>query len=223
MKSRRKGVFLVTKVGARKGDEAMRIIEGSLKRLQTTQLDLIHVHGLQDEDDLKAVEANDGVLKVLYKLRDQKVTRFIGITCHHDPHALKAALEHNDFDSTQMALNAARVGPTKSFNDPWNECFETIALPVAQRKNMGITAMKVFGQDKLAGAAPAGTLVRYAMSLPVAAAIIGMPALKYIEENVHTAKSFVPMPEDEMRNLSRTLAAKHKVALDQFFHKHIDC
>jgi hypothetical protein len=122
-----------------------------------------------------------------------------------------------------MALNAARVGPTKSFNDPWTECFETIALPVAQSKNMGITAMKVFGQDKLQGAAPAGTLVRYAMSLPVAAAVVGMPSLKYIDDNVHTAKSFVPMPQDEMRNLSRALAAKHKLALDRFFHHHVDC
>ncbi len=222
MKSRRKGVFLVTKVERRKGDEALRIIEGSLQRLQTDHLDLIHVHGLQDEDDLNQVEAKDGLLNALYKLRDQKVARFIGVTCHNDPHVLKAALEHNDFDCTQMALNAARVGPTKNFDDPWNECFETIALPVARGKNMGITAMKVFGQDKLADAAPASTLIRYAMSLPVAAAIIGMPKLAYIDENVQVAKSFTPMPEDEMRNLSHDLAAKYKVALDRFFRGHTD-
>jgi len=223
MKTRRKGVFLVTKVERRDGDEALRIIEGSLKRLQTDHLDLIHVHGLMDDDDLKAVEAKDGVLNTLYKLRDQKVTRFIGVTCHNDPHVLKAALEHNDFDCTQMALNAARVGPTKSFSDPFNECFETIALPVARGKNVGITAMKVFGQEKLVGAAPEETLIRYAMSLPVAAAIIGMPKLEYIEQNVRVAKSFSPMPEDEMRNLSRDLAAKHKLALDKFFQTHVDC
>jgi aryl-alcohol dehydrogenase-like predicted oxidoreductase len=88
---------------------------------------------------------------------------------------------------------------------------------------MGITAMKVFGQEKLSGAAPPETLVRYAMSLPVAAAIIGMPKLEYIEANAAVAKNFSPMPEDEMRDLSRDLAAKHKVAMDRFFHSHIDC
>jgi predicted aldo/keto reductase-like oxidoreductase len=87
---------------------------------------------------------------------------------------------------------------------------------------MGITAMKVFGQDKLAGAAPASTLIRYAMSLPIATAVIGMPKLAYIGENVHVAKNFTPMPEDEMRNLSRDLAEKYKLALDSFFHGHID-
>jgi aryl-alcohol dehydrogenase-like predicted oxidoreductase len=223
MKTRRKGVFLVTKVQPRNGDEAMRIVEGSLKRLQTDHLDLIHVHALMDADDLQAVEAKDGVLKTLYKLRDQKVTRFIGVTCHNDPHVLKAALEHNDFDCTQMALNAGRIGPTKTFSDPLHECFETIALPVARGKNMGITAMKVFGQEKLSGAAPSNTLIRYAMSLPVAAAVVGMPKLSYIEENVHVAKSFSPMPAEEMQNLSRDLAAKHKLAMDNFFRAHVDC
>src|SRR6266542_443469 len=35
----RKGIFLATKINKRPGDEAMRILEGSLKRLQTDQVD----------------------------------------------------------------------------------------------------------------------------------------------------------------------------------------
>jgi len=57
MQTRRKGLFLATKIEARKGDEAQRILEGSLKRLHTDHLDLIHVHSLTDENDLAAVEA----------------------------------------------------------------------------------------------------------------------------------------------------------------------
>ncbi len=88
----------------------MKILEGSLKRLQTDQIDLIHIHDLKGDDDLAAIEAKDGVLAVLRKLRDQKVTRFIGVTSHTDPTVLKTALERHDFDCTQMALNAALVG-----------------------------------------------------------------------------------------------------------------
>jgi predicted aldo/keto reductase-like oxidoreductase len=223
MKSRRKGVWLVTKIDERKADDALRRVEGSLKRLETDHLDLIHVHDLHSEEDLRAIEAKDGVLKALHRLRDEKVTRFIGVTCHHDPHCLKSALEHNDFDCTQMALNAARVGPTKKFADPFEECFETIALPVALRKKMGVTAMKIFGQDVLVGAAPAEQLVRYVMSLPVATAVIGMPKPEHLEENVRLAKSFTPMAPEEMRSLSTRLAASHKRALDRFFENHIDC
>jgi hypothetical protein len=32
--------------------------------------------------------------------------------------------------------------------------FETVALPVALRKKMGVTAMKIFAQDVLVGQAP---------------------------------------------------------------------
>ena len=78
LKHRRKGIFLATKINKRKGDEAMKILEGSLKRLQTDHLDLLHIHDLKGEDDLAAIEAKDGVLAVVRKMRDQKVARFIG-------------------------------------------------------------------------------------------------------------------------------------------------
>ena len=44
MKTRRKGIFVATKINKRSGDEAMRVLEGSLKRLQIDQIDLIHIH-----------------------------------------------------------------------------------------------------------------------------------------------------------------------------------
>src|SRR5581483_11109665 len=220
---RRNGTWLATKIDERKGDQAMRTVEACLKRLQTDHLDLVHVHGLADENDLKAVEAKDGVLNVFYKLRDQKVARFIGVTCHDDPHVLKAALEHNDFDCTQMALNAARVGMTRNSANPLADSFETVALPVALNKKMGVTAMKIFAQEKLLNETSVDNLVRYAMSLPVAAAVIGMPKLDLLEHNVNIARNFKPMPKDEMHRISGELAAQHKASLDQFFHNHVDC
>jgi hypothetical protein len=56
----------------------------------------------------------------------------------------------------------------------------------------------------------------------VAAAVVGMPKLDYIEENVRVAKNFKPMPPEEMKNLSNRLAAANKVALDRFFAHHAD-
>lgn len=44
------------------------------------------------------IEVKGGPLDQIPKLRDQKVTRFIGITSHADPAALKTALERHDFD-----------------------------------------------------------------------------------------------------------------------------
>jgi predicted aldo/keto reductase-like oxidoreductase len=229
MKTRRNGVFLVTKCNVRDGDAASRMIEGSLKRLQTDHLDLIHIHGLTDEDDLTAIEANDGVLNVLLKLRDQKVTRFIGITSHTDPTVLRTALERHDFDCTQMALNAAMAamksgsGGNMAINTAMKTSFETVALPVAAKKNLGVIAMKVFAQGNLEGQAPVAKLIQYSLSLPgVKVAVAGMPKLEYLEENVRIAKAYQPMPPAEMHDLSHTLSSKNKEALDRFFSNHVD-
>jgi len=225
MKTRRKEVFLATKVPPRGADQAMRSIEASLKRLRTDHVDLLHIHGLGDEKDLAAAE--EGVLKVLYRMRDQKVTRFIGITCHAYPAVLRTALERHDFDATQMALNAARIGaarlrPREEALDPLARGFENVALPVALRKKMGVIAMKVFAQDKLASKAPAGKLVQYSLSLPVTAIVIGMPKLEHIDENIRLVKTLKKMPPQEMRSLSQKLIATEKASLDRYFAHHAD-
>lgn len=213
---RRDKVFLVTKVGARDADGAARMIEGSLKRLKADYVDLLHIHSLTSEQDLIAAEA--GVLKVLYKLRDQKVARNIGITCHTNPEVLKMALERNDFNSTQMALNAGRLGMV----DGMPRSFEQIALPVALKKKMGVTAMKVFAQEKLLGETSIENLVRYSMSLPVASAVCGMPKLEHIDQNIAIAKAFRPMPRLEMDQLTNQIAEHKKLAIVDFFHDHQD-
>lgn len=218
LRTRRKEVFLASKLTKRDYDGAMRGMEASLKRLQTDHVDLIHVHGLEDAADLEKVSAKGGVYEALLKIRDQKMARFIGITCHSDPEALRTALERHDFDCTQMALNAGQRGMNRHFHTS----FETVALPVAVRKKMGIIAMKVFAQEKLLGQAPPEKLISYALSLPITAAVIGMPTLANLEENIGVAKAFKPLSPEEMRRLSGELSARNKVALDSFFCHHID-
>jgi uncharacterized protein len=230
-KTRRKEFFLATKIEPRDGDTARRILEGSLRRLQTDQIDLIHVHGLQDADDLAKVEAKDGVLNALYKLREQKVTRFIGITSHYNPTVLKAAIERHDIDCVQMALNAALQGMTSGshrmvLNPAMHGSFQQIAVPAARRKNLGILAMKVMGQEELLGTGPgksdAARLLQYTLSLPVDAAVVGMPSLEIIKRNAAWAQTFTPMRQREMHAFSRRVADANKLALDAKFRDHID-
>jgi predicted aldo/keto reductase-like oxidoreductase len=217
LQAKRKDCFLVTKIDARDYDKAWTLIEGALKRLRTDQVDLMHVHSLAEANDLEAVEK--GVLKALQKAKEQKLTRFIGVTCHTNPVILKQALERHEFDCTQMALNAARIGNVKGRP----RSFEEIALPVALKKGMGVTAMKIFGQEKLLNTTSIQNLVRYSMSLPVAATVIGMPQLEHIDANVAIAKNFQPMKSDEMKKLYESLPGEAVWAMNQFFADHRDC
>lgn len=227
IKSRAKKPFLATKLSNRNGDEAARIVEQSLTALQVDRVDLIHIHSLTTEEDLARIEAKGGVLEQLLKLRDQKMTRFIGITSHTDPHVLKTALERHDFDCTQMALNGALVGMKSGAggmvpNKAMPPSFETVALPVAASKRMGVLAMKVFAQDALLTEAKPEKLLYYSLSLPVTATVVGMPKLAHIEENVQMAKRFTPLSQSEMERISGTLSMKYKAQLDRFFSSHVD-
>ena len=223
MPARRNTVFLATKVSVRDGDEAWKSIEGSLRRLNTDHVDLLHIHNLQGEDDLANVEKKGNVLDMVRKARDQKMARFIGVTSHTDPAVLKTALERHDFDCTQMALNAAKAGMAKgvsAYGEVHEQSFETMALPVAVRKKMGIIAMKVFAQDQLK--APAKDLMRYSLSLPVTACVVGMPKIEFVEENIAIAKAFQPMNRQDMQRISGELVPTHKAKIDAFFADHVD-
>jgi len=226
MKTRRKEVFLATKFSGRKADEAKRMIETSLQRLQTDHVDVLHIHGLGAPDELAEIEAPDGALKALYWARDQNMTRFVGVTGHQDPHTLATALERHDFDCTQMALNAGLTRmefgvKTTAIPMPHGN-FEDVALPMANRKKLGVIAMKVFGQEWLLGKAPVEKLIYYSMSLPVSAAVIGMPKREYVRQNAELAWNFAPLPESEMHRISGSIADEHKTAMAEFFSNHHD-
>jgi predicted aldo/keto reductase-like oxidoreductase len=224
MATRRKEVILATKIPGRTADQARRQIELSLKRLKTDKLDVMHIHALKNAEDLAAIEAPEGVLKAFYEAREQKVTRAIGITCHADPAALQKALERHDFDCTQMALNAGLASMTDSMKTApaGANSFEHLALPVATKKQLGVIAMKISGQEHLLASAPFEKLLAYALSLPVSLASVGMPHLEHIEQNVTLAKAFTPMSEQQRQRLQESIESSKKEAMQRFFSKHED-
>jgi aryl-alcohol dehydrogenase-like predicted oxidoreductase len=227
MATRRKEVILATKIPGRTADQARREIELSLKRLRTDHLDVLHVHALKNAADLAAIEASGGVLEALHEARDQRITRAIGITSHADPLAMRDALERHDFDCVQMALNAGLAvmedAPGGMKAKPLgSDSFERLALPVAVRKGMGVIAMKVFGQDQLLSATTPEQMLRYALSLPVSLASLGMPRVQHIEQNASFARSFVSMSPRQRRRLRESVSQEHRHAMLQFFTNHID-
>jgi predicted aldo/keto reductase-like oxidoreductase len=226
LKTRKKDFFLVTKIGGdRSYDDTMRLIERSLKNLGVSQVDLMHIHALGDERDLAAIEAPQGQLKAIQRAKEQKLTRFIGVTCHQNPQVLRTALTRHAFDSTQMALNIAQIGNAAPSDKPGQGMtgasgFEAVAMPVAVQKRMGLTAMKIFAQEKLLGHAAPEMLLRYGMTLPVAATTVGMPQLAYIDSNLVVAKNFKPLSPDEMKRLPAGVSAHMRASIDRFFADH---
>lgn len=231
MKTRRNEVFLATKTQARTYDDVMTRIEESLKRLNTDHVDLLHFHSLQGMDDVEAI-ADNKAIDAMYRIRDEGMARFIGVTSHTDPEALAAALERYDFNCTQMALNAALQGMQNGqgkmiLNPAMPTSFEDVALPVARKKKLGVLAMKAFGQEDLLpdpnDHAHAARLLRYSLSLEgVSAAVVGCPQHTHLQQNLATARSFKPMPANERKSFSGEMSERYKQALDLKFQSHVD-
>lgn len=194
MKYRRKEVFLASKTHDRTYDGSMRLLEKSLKNLQTDHLDLWQIHNVRasELENLDKLFAADGVVKAMEKARDQKIVRFIGFTGHENPDVLKAMAERYQFDNVLVALNAA-----DKHYDPFIEKF----LPSAVEKKMGIVGMKIPARDRIfahGGIITIREAMEYVMTLPVSTIIIGIDDIPQLEENINIALNFKPLTADRM-------------------------
>jgi predicted aldo/keto reductase-like oxidoreductase len=76
---------------------------------------------------------------------------------------------------------------------------EEALLPVAQRNEVGVIAMKVYGHGELQERELA---LRYSLGLPgVSLAILGMDDEAQIDENVRLAQKLTPLSENELERL----------------------
>jgi uncharacterized protein len=193
LKGRRDKVFLSTKIDARTRKEAQDEIRGCIARLQVDCIDLIQLHGVNDDATLEQVLAPDGALAAILDARKAGLVRFAGISNHFNPRVLRRALELYDFDTVLMP-----VGCLDNLLDP----FTTEVLPLARERNTGTIGMKVFGHGVIDGPAP--DAVRFALAQPVAVTLVGMNAIAQLEENVALASPLVPLsPEEEKRLFDR--------------------
>lgn len=194
LKYRRKEVFLASKTHDRTYDGSMRLLEKSLRQLNTDQLDLWQIHNVRmaEMETLDRITGEGGVLKAMIKARDEKMIRFIGFTGHEGPDVLNALYERFPFDNVLVAINAA-----DKHHDPFIEKF----LPNAVSKGMGIVGMKIPARDRIfsnGGIITMKEAMEYVMTLPVSTIIVGIDKIAELEENIRIARDFKPLTADEM-------------------------
>jgi aryl-alcohol dehydrogenase-like predicted oxidoreductase len=214
MKNRRREVFLASKTADRTYDGSMRLLEKSLKQLNTDHLDLWQLHNVQTRQQTDQIFADDGAIKALEKARSEGAVRFLGITGHFEPMVLVDAITRYQFDTILMAVNAA---------DRHYLSFIEHLLPVALKLRMGIIGMKVAVRGrmlsswtpppleqqperlrtKLPGTLSMQDALCYNMSLPVSTTIVGCDNVEQLEQNVKWASEFTPLNEEQMAELER--------------------
>jgi len=228
MKTRRQDAFLATKTKERTRDGSLRMIETSLKLLNTNHVDLWQLHDIGLPEEVNAIFAKGGAMEALREMQQQKVVRFLGVTGHYRPEALMDAVNRHPFDTILMALNAA---------DTHIHSFTDQLLPLVVEKQMGIIGMKVPARGRLlsswtppplekqqhswegsAIATRSGVLkmaeaMRFTLSLPVSTVIIGCDNIAQLEENVQIAREFTPLSQSQMAAFNELAAPVAKQSL----------
>ena len=194
LKGIRDEVIVATKTLRYDKKGALEQLEGSLKRLRMERVDVWQFHALHSKAQMDKFLGKGGGLEAAIEAKKAGKVRFVGITGHADPADFVDAMARHAFDTLLIPLNCI---------DPHHRSFEELALPVANKKEVGVVAMKVFCSGRLPAKkiVDAEACLQYTYGLPIATCIVGCDTVKQVELAAHVA-----------RNL-KTLDAKQRAAL----------
>jgi len=120
---------LATKTASRTKSESLDDFKSSLHRLKTDRLDLIQLHGIDDDKTLQKAIGSGGSLEMCKNARSERLVDFIGIT-GHKPRVLIEAIKTNEFDTVLVPLN---VLTRQALDD---------LIPLAKDLDVGVVIMK---------------------------------------------------------------------------------
>jgi len=173
----RKQIFLNSKTEQRTYDGVMKEIEISLKTLKTDYLDLYCMHGIDKVEDVDTLLSPSGGYKAFQKLKNEGVIKYMGFSFHKWNDASQKCFKEFDVDAILCVINAAK------FNGN-----EDGILPLAVKRDIGIIAIKIMGQNALIGNVSGNDLLRFALTLPVSVANVGIDGFAPLESCVEVGK-----------------------------------
>jgi aryl-alcohol dehydrogenase-like predicted oxidoreductase len=112
---------------------AMKMLEESLRRLQTDHLDLWQIHGVVFENDPDLFIRPNGAAEALRLAKQQGKARFVGFPGHKDPNVHLKMLH----TGVQM--------PPNPFDANFDLSFERQVLPELTRSKIAVLGMKPMG------------------------------------------------------------------------------
>lgn len=200
LRERRRDIFLAGRSKQRTKKGALQDLRETLAKMKTDHVDLWQIHDVGNKQDMEAIFAPGGAIEAFVEAKQKGHVRFIGIGGQGDPHVIRACLEIFDFDTMHVPVNPAEAS-CKSFLED--------TMPLAVEKNVGVIGMKVYVRNfssKLTFYTSMEAFFRYALSQPIATAVISCDTLEHLEQNVYFARSFKAMDWEEQDGFVEAIA-----------------
>ena len=139
---REEGWFIGAKTRGRTRQEAWENIRSCQQRLGVQTFDLFQLHSVVSFEELDQVTQPGGGLEALIEMRQQGLTRYIGITGHGPlaPAVQLEALNRFDFDTVMFPLAAA------IYLNPGYRRDAQALLNACQQRNVGVQTIKMLAR-----------------------------------------------------------------------------
>jgi len=138
----RNDVFLATKTGERTYQKAKDEIHRSLERMRVSNVDLIQLHNLAEEDEWQVAMGPGGALEAAIEAKQQGLVKFIGVTGHGWGIAQMhyRSLQRYDFDTVLLPYSYILVQNAQYASD-----FDKL-LQLCQSRNVAVQTIKSITQ-----------------------------------------------------------------------------
>lgn len=189
--SLRSSIFQTSKSASRSYAGAKADLAGSLQKMGLESLDLWQIHDIRTRQDIEQVEGPGGALQAFMEAKDTGLTRYLGVTGHHDPRILLHAVQSWPVDAALMPVNPveASIGG-----------FMDAVMPAALDRGLAVIAMKVLGGSHHISARDGITaelLLRFALSRQISTAIVGCKSGEEASLLAAAGRQFQPLAEEE--------------------------
>ncbi len=188
----RNKVVIATKTMCRDGAGALEQLEHSLQRLQTDYIDLYQLHQVAQESVWQTIAAPGGALEVLQKAKEDGKIRFLGVTSHSRPMAIKL-IQTGLFSTVQFPFNFIEEAASADLH------------PEARRLGLGILVMKPFAGGVINNA---NVVFKFLRQFPDVIPLPGFDSIGAVDEIVsfyETANQVLAEDEALMETYRREL------------------
>lgn len=222
LKDVRDECVLATKTASRTKSESLADFKSSLCRLKTDRLDLIQLHGIDDEKTLEKAMGPSGSLEMCKKARSEGLVDYVSITSHK-PHVLIKAIETNEFDTVLVPLNVVT-----------RQALEEL-IPLAKDLDIGVAIMKplsaktsklvtclyepslsllsdepelktLLGQDN---SSMVRNAIRFVLAQDVSVVVTGMKSIEEVETAAKVGEAYRGLTEDEEKRFRAQFDGKY--------------
>ncbi len=209
----RHSFYLATKLpcwNVSKKEDAERIFEEQLTRLQTDYIDFYLMHALSGDSFRKMAEL--GVVEVLERLKAEGRIKYLGFSFHDSYEAFEEILCYRDWDFCQIQLNymdAESQAGLKGYR-----LTEERNVPLVIMEPVKGGSLAAFAEDitgKFRALDPEASVASYALrwvgSLPnVKVVLSGMSTMEQVEDNLKTFTDFRSLSDEEAKTIDDIVA-----------------